>query len=251
MNKHLTDLYQHTSHLSHRFLDEAGDLNFFGKGGKPILGKDGVSNYFFIGMLTLNEPLKDLRTKILSLQENIEKDSYFKDVPSIIKRQNKGAYFLHAKEDLPEIRKMVFDFIATLDCYFESVMIRKDYYQFKTKHKNQQSELYSDMLSHLLLDHYPNSNKMILNIAHRSKCTSHKNLENGLIKTGLLSSKKYPGNNMNCKIVFNVQYPSTEPIINLADYFLWAIQRKWERKENRFFDYVSSKIKSVRNIYEY
>jgi hypothetical protein len=35
----------------HRFLDEAGDTTFYGSGHKLILGQDGVSHSFIIGML--------------------------------------------------------------------------------------------------------------------------------------------------------------------------------------------------------
>jgi len=38
--------------------------------------------------------------------------------------------------------------------------------------------------------------------------------------------------------VFNIQCPTTEPLINLADYFLWALQRKMERADSVEFDDV-------------
>ena len=46
-----------------------------------------------------------------------------------------------------------------------------------------------------------------------------------------------------------VQQPTTEPIINIADYFLWAIQRKIERNEKRYFDFLGNQINSVTNLY--
>lgn len=46
-----------------------------------------------------------------------------------------------------------------------------------------------------------------------------------------------------------VQQPATEPIINIADYFLWAIQRKIERNEKRYFDFLGNQINSVTNLY--
>lgn len=50
-------------------------------------------------------------------------------------------------------------------------------------------------------------------------------------------------------MVFNVQKPTTEPIINIADYFLWALQRKIERDENRYVDFLETQISSVINLY--
>jgi len=45
------------------------------------------------------------------------------------------------------------------------------------------------------------------------------------------------------------QKPTTEPIINIADYFLCAIQRKIERNEKRYFDFLGNQINSVTNLY--
>lgn len=47
----------------------------------------------------------------------------------------------------------------------------------------------------------------------------------------------------------NVQKPTTEPIINLVDYFLWALQRKIERNENRYVDFLCNQIVNVTNLY--
>ncbi len=37
------------------FVDEAGDLTLFNKKGKIILGSEGVSNFFILGVLKLVE----------------------------------------------------------------------------------------------------------------------------------------------------------------------------------------------------
>jgi hypothetical protein len=46
-----------------------------------------------------------------------------------------------------------------------------------------------------------------------------------------------------------VQQPTTEPIINIADYFLWALQRKFERDETRYVDFLGTRIRSVQSLY--
>ncbi len=50
--------------IYHYFLDEAGDATFYGKGRVPILGQDGVSSCFILGLLKINEPLNAIREKI-------------------------------------------------------------------------------------------------------------------------------------------------------------------------------------------
>lgn len=57
-------------HKYHRFLDEAGDTTFYGKGKIPANGTDGVSTHFLLGMLTLHEPVTEVRKKVIDLQVN-------------------------------------------------------------------------------------------------------------------------------------------------------------------------------------
>ena len=74
----------------HRFLDEAGDTTFFGKGKIPIVGKvQGVSLCFIIGMVKFKEPLNIVRQKVIDLQKEIESDEYLKGIPSIEKKKMK------------------------------------------------------------------------------------------------------------------------------------------------------------------
>ncbi len=56
--------------------------------------------------------------------------------------------------------------------------------------------------------------------------------------------------NENSKIVFNVQTPLTEPLLNMADYFCWAVQRVFERGETRYYDFINDKISLVVDIYD-
>ena len=46
-------------------------------------------------------------------------------------------------------------------------------------------------------------------------------------------------------IVFNIEYPTVEPILNVADYFCWAVQRVFEKGETRFYDFLKDKISLV------
>jgi len=235
-------------HTYHRFLDEAGDTTFYGKGKVPIVGTHGVSNYFIMGMLTVNEPVQEVRNMIMDLQTAVLEDAYFNSVRSIQRRNTRLPYFLHAKDDVPEIRKMGFGLIKSIDCHFDAVVVRKNYKDFETKHNRNQADFYADLLSHLLVDNLNKHEVLVLNIARRHQCTTQKNLEKGLEKATIVAKNKYPGTDNNCKVVFNVQQPTTEPIINIADYFLWALQRKFEKGEGGYVHYLASRIRSVQEL---
>ena len=72
--------------ITHRFLDEAGDTTFYGKGRKPIIGQTGVSLTFGLGMLKINDELVATRQKIIELQHSIEKNKYLNVIPSVRKK---------------------------------------------------------------------------------------------------------------------------------------------------------------------
>ena len=78
----------------HRFLDEAGDTTFYGKGQLPILGIDGVSNYFMICSLVFNEPLNDIRLRFEKLKLETLENLYYQGVPSFEKRKEKFFSFM-------------------------------------------------------------------------------------------------------------------------------------------------------------
>jgi hypothetical protein len=239
------------SFKSHRFLDEAGDTTFYGKGKISVIGNEGSSHCFILGMLKINEPLDEVRNKVVDLQQSIADDSYFEGIPSIEKKKATYGYFLHAKDDLPEVRKMVFDLIKTIDCSFETVVGRKIPALYEKKHNGKEAEFYADLLSHLLKNKLNAYERLVLNISHRSKCTSHTNLQKGLMKAIHRANSKSPDKANDCNVVFNVQQPTTEPLLNLADYFCWAIQRVFERGETRYYDYISEQVAMVQDIYDF
>jgi hypothetical protein len=171
-------------------------------------------------------------------------------IPSILKKKNKKGYYLHAKDDVPEVRKMVFELILSIDCHFDAVISKKEYHVYEKKHNGNQAEFYADMLSHLLQNSMSGNQRVVLNIAHRSRCTTHNNLEKGLQKAFVIARHRYPENLTLTEAFFNIQYPTTEPIINLADYFLWALQRMVERGEKRYVDFIQSRMRNIITLYD-
>ena len=50
--------------------------------------------------------------------------------------------------------------------------------------------------------------------------------------------------------MFNVQNQITEPLLNVADYFCWAIQRVLERGEMRYYNFLQEKISLIVDLYD-
>jgi hypothetical protein len=251
---------------NHRFLDETGDTTFYGKGRKSILGTNGVSNCFIIGMLKIKQPLNEVRKAVNELQLKVANDPYF-DVASIRQKKASHGYYFHAKNDLPEVRKLFLDFIKTIDCSFEAVVGRKNIERYETKHKGKEQYFYADMLSHLLKNKLQKDEKLVLHIAERGKCTKNNNLDLALEKAkerlavstnhkNIINTEEWwnlshiTRKDITANVLFNVTQPLQEPLLNVADYFCWALQNVFEKGEVRFYNFLKEKISLVVDVYD-
>ncbi|MBA3649406.1 MAG: DUF3800 domain-containing protein [Chitinophagales bacterium] len=246
---------------NHRFLDEAGDTAFYGKGKKTIIGSEGVSGCFILGMVKFKEPLEPVRKKIVQLQNQVANDPYYQ-VPSILKRKQGAGYYFHATDDLPEVRKTFFDFIKSTKCSFEAVVGRKTIERYETLHKGKEEYFYADLLSHLLKNKMEGEVKLILNIAERGRSTKNNNLllamekakervaENINKKNAEITASKVTRHDIITNVAFNVVYPTQEPLLNVADYFCWAVQRVFEKGETRFYDYLKEQVSLIVDLYD-
>ena len=235
---------------SHRFLDESGDPTFYEKGRILALGKPGISLSFSLGMVKFNVELPAIRAEILRLQSEISADAYLNRIPSIKKKTSKGGFFFHATDDPPEVRERMFRFIQTLNCSLEMVVARKIPSLFANKHHHQESEFYADLLSHLIKNKLKLGQKLVLNIANRGATTKNANLSLALEKAKERFSKGHDLKEICSIVVFNVQTPRTEPLLCVADYLCWAVQRVFERGEIRYYDFVKEKISVVVDLYD-
>jgi hypothetical protein len=233
----------------HRFIDEAGDSTFYLKGKRNALGTEGVSKVFILGMVKISESLENVRKVIKQLQSKIENDPFY-DVPSVQKKKAKAGYYLHATDDIPEVRKEFFDLINTIDCSFEAVVGRKTIERFVTRHKEKEEYFYADLLSHLLKNKFSRHEKLVLNISERGQSTKHTNLDLALKKAKQRFLEKNDESKLKTKVLFEVQNPTREPLLNLADYLCWAVQRVFEKGDIRYYNLIKEKISLVIDLYD-
>lgn len=235
----------------HRFLDESGDTTFYGKKRRIIVGEEGVSKTFILGMVKFKTKLDPIREDVLHLQNEIINDEFYQDIPSIQKKINKGGYFFHAKDDIPEVREKFFRFIKTLNCSFEAVVARKVPDLYQNKHQGNEAWFYADLLSHLLKNKLTNHEKIVLNIASRGKSTKNHNLVLALRKAQERFESSHPEKDIKTKVVFNVLEQTDEPLLNIADYFCWSIQNVFEKGNVRYYNFLKEKISTVVDLYDF
>jgi hypothetical protein len=234
----------------HRFLDEAGDTTFFGKGRVPILGHEGVSLSFGLGMVKFAAPVAEVRKEVVNLCRAVEVDAYVNRIPSVARRVQSGGFYFHAKDDSPEVRERLFKWLHRTDCSLEMVVGRKIPALFARKHNGNESEFYADLLSHLLKSKLKLGQRQVINIAERGKSTRNHVLELAMQKARDRFGKKQDATEICSEVVFNVQTPRTEPLLCVPDYLAWTVQRVFERGETRHYDFVRERISVVVDLYD-
>jgi len=123
------------------FVDETGDGVIFDGKGRILVGTGKVQSYFTLGMVecwsmaALIADLDALRARLLA-------DPYFKDVPSMQPASGKTALFFHAKDDLPEVRREVFQVLQRHDFSFYAVVRTMSVVARRVKSRNERDPTY-------------------------------------------------------------------------------------------------------------
>lgn len=227
-----------------------GDTTFYGKGRRLIIGQPGVSLSFGMGIVKFRRPEAEIREEVRKLQEQVVNDPLLNTLPSVRKRVTNGAFFFHACKDTPDVRAVFLRYLRELPCEVEAVVARKAPSLFEKQHRGRDDEFYSDVLGHLIKRRVKRPGKLVLNIAARGSSTREKVLFDALAIARDRAAKKWDANEFQANVVFNIQTPRTEPLLTIADYLCWAIQRVFENGETRYYDYLQQKIRLVVDLYD-
>jgi hypothetical protein len=142
------------------FVDEAGDSVIFSKKGKIIIGNEGCSQFFILGLLEVGD-LTSLESEISKLRSDLLSDPYFKGVPSMQAKSRKTTLAFHAKDDLPEVRMKVFgllrnrndiSFFAVIADKLSTLAYIQSRHSYDPKYKYTKDEVY-DFLVRRLFKH--------------------------------------------------------------------------------------------------
>jgi hypothetical protein len=237
----------------HYFIDEAGDPTLFGRRRKVIVGTDS-SRYFLLGKLEINDPptmtqrLNDLRTKMLT-------DPYFNSAPSMMPEEGKTAVIFHAKDDLPEVRDRVFHLLAEHDVRFSAVVRDKARLveqvqarnQAEPKYRYNENEIYDELVSQLFKTAFHQADHFELTFASRGKRN-----RTAALRVALQKAEQIYEQNFGVKPKHTVNVVSSNPRqhagLQAVDYFVWALQRFYEKGEDRFWRFVWPKVRVVHDL---
>lgn len=222
------------------FVDEAGDPTLFGARGKVLVGRDGCSRYFILGLADSEEPLR-LTADLAALQARLIADPYFKDVPSMQSEQRKTALFFHAKDDLPEARREVFGLLQRHSIRFSAVVRDKLAILAYVRRRNEAdpvyryrpNELYDFMVRRLFKERLHKYGAYRVWFARRGRADRTE----ALIRALDIARQRFAeeqGIAVNVAIEVVPASPIQEGALQAVDYFLWALQRTFEKHEDRF-----------------
>lgn len=232
-------------------VDEAGDSTLFGKRGKVIVGTPGCSKFFILGMLDVREH-KKLRAELEELRVNLMNDPYFKGVPSMSPDGGKTALCFHAKDDLAEVRHEVFKVLVRHDLKFLAIVrdkreILKDVLLFSAISKSYRydpNEVYDGMVSRLFRDKLHKEDKYNIVFAKRGRSDRTAALHKAL-NTAKVRFYNKCGVSSEAPIRLYNSIPKTSPSLQAVDYFLWALQRLYERGESRYVEFLQERLSLV------
>lgn len=223
------------------FVDEAGDGVIFGSKGEVLIGTPGCSRYFTLGLLEVADPVV-LSQELEALRENLLRDPYFRNVPSMQAEKRKTALMFHAKDDIPEVRREVFDLLQKhAGLRFFAVVRDKravwgevQTYRQKRYHPN---SLYDQLVAILFKDRLHKESAYQIVFAARGKSDRTEAFRIALERARARFEHKW-GISSDPLINIETLDAHLSPCLQATDYFLWAVQRCFERREDRYISYL-------------
>ena len=237
----------------HFFVDEAGDLTLFDRRGRIIVGQPGVSNLFMVGVALIPDPDGAKRT-LEALRSALVADPYFKGVPSMQPSSCKTAICFHAKDDAAEIRREVFRVLPSLDAKVQIAIRRKAemasvarFAWRKSKHKSSSNDYYDDLVKRLFKNLLHKSDENRVTFARRGKSDRQDALEGAIEKAKANFEKSWRKPSDRPTLIASA-VPSESAGLQVIDYYLWALQRMYERGEDRFFESVRPAYRLIMDL---
>src|SRR3972149_3861677 len=236
------------------FVDEAGDGTLFDARGRVLICEQGVSRFFILGVLDVPNP-EQLQEELEELRHSLLADPYFKKVPSMQPEARKTALVFHAKDDVPEVRREVFALLQKHEFRFLAVVRDKKKVLEYVRRRNTLDLAYrytpNDLYDYMV-------RVLFKNLLHKDESYEiyfskrWKQDRTEALRAALKTAQER----------FAQQWEiATSPDITVipksshenggfqaVDYFLWSLQRFYERKEDRYLDLLWGSFRLVHDL---
>lgn len=238
----------------HFFVDEAGDPTLFDAKGRILVGQEGCSKTFILGKLDVEDPVA-LHAALEQLRADLLADPYFKRVPSMQAERGKTARAFHAKDDVPEVRREVFKVLARFDLRFYGVVRHKtallDYVRQRNEreagYRYRGDELYDTLVEELFRRYHPLADRLEICFATRGNKARTHAFRSAIEKAEARFESQY-GIRRSAEVAIVASTPPQKAGLQAVDYFLWALQRHYERDESRYVELVWDKVVEIEDL---
>lgn len=231
----------------HYFVDEGGDATLFNRKGNVLVGTNGCSRFFIVGMLDVLKP-QALQWRIEELRDQLMSDPYFQGVPSMRPETRKTARVFHAKDDIPEVRREVFKLLRETEGlrFYAIVTDKRSMLEYVRKKQEKDkgyhyspNELYGDLTKRLFKERLGTYGECDVVLSRREK------FDRSAPFRELAEDAKTRSENQ-IKIVS--AHPHEHAGLQAVDYFVWTLQRLYERGEDRYLAYLWEAFRLVLDI---
>ena len=192
--------------------------------------------------------MEDLRANLLA-------DPYFKGVPSMQPESKKTALAFHAKDDVPEVRREVFHLLTRHDLRFFAVIRDKRKLLQYVRQRNERdttyryhpNELYDYLVRRLFKTLLHKDDEYYIYFAKRGKADRTAALREALETARHRFSVQWV---ITCDAPIHViaSIPPACAGLQAVDYFLWALQRLYERREDRYVELLWPAFRLVNDL---
>lgn len=236
------------------FVDEAGDGTLFDRKGRVLIGTRGCSRYFILGLAEVGEPDK-LSAALAELRTGLLSDSYFAGVPSMRPERNRTATAFHATDDIPEVRERIYRLLLQHDIRFFCVVRDKRRVLEYVRQRNErdphyrynQNELYDSLVRRLFRDRLHQNEVYNIWFAKRWKSDRTAALKEALDAAQQRFARRF-GVTRQALVRVIPSTPTQCAGLQATDYLLWAVQRLYEKREERFLGFVWPLVRLVHDV---
>lgn len=243
-----------SQNIRHYFVDESGDGVLFDRKGRVILANKGCPQNFILGLLDVKDPIS-LATELGRLRESLLADPYLSGVPSMSPEAGKTAKAFHAKDDVPEVRREVFSLLMDHEVSFTAIVKNMKATLSYVRQRNQveplyqyhPDELYDHMARRLFRQRLHKNEEYFIFFARRGQSNRTRALAENIerARDEFLQKKGFKSTS---KITVRSAYAFEQPCLQAVDYFLWALQRMYEKGEDRYLRFIWPKVSLIHDV---
>ena len=211
------------------------------------------TRFFIVGLLDVPNP-EALQYRVDELRAQLMGDAYFKSVPSMQPNARKTALAFHAKDDIPEVRRDVFRLLGETEGlkFFAAVTDKLSVLEYVRHNKDREpnyhyrpNDLYDYLTQHLFKQRLRQPGRCDIILSRRDRFDRSASLRE-LVEAARIPSKTTQSNvTGDTTVHISLATPKEHAGLQAVDYFVWALQRLYERGEERYLAYLWKAVRLV------